>query len=73
MKPLSFTDALRTSILEFEGGHNELARRTKVPQPTITRFVNGADMMLSTADRLAGYLGVRVARDKSAKRSGKSG
>jgi predicted transcriptional regulator len=40
----------------------ELARRTGVPQPTITRFLAGADMKLSTAERIAACLGLSLKR-----------
>jgi hypothetical protein len=71
MQSTTFTAVLRRAILEFDGSHNDLARLTKVPQPTITRFINGADMKLNTADRLAFHLGVyaqqRRPRGKPAK------
>src|SRR5688572_4488261 len=51
MTPLS--DQLRRAIAVSGISHNELARQTKIPQPTITRFVNGQDMRLSNADRVA--------------------
>jgi predicted transcriptional regulator len=41
---------------------NELARRTGVPQPTITRFLNGADMKLSTASKIAAQLGLALVK-----------
>jgi plasmid maintenance system antidote protein VapI len=61
----SLTKLLRTAIAEFEPGHNELARQSGVPQPTITRFVNGADIKLSTVDKLAAHLGIGFTRRKS--------
>jgi hypothetical protein len=38
----------------------ELARQTGVPQPTITRFLAGADMRMSTAAKIAAFLGVSL-------------
>jgi len=58
MKTPTFTHVLRVAIKAFPGGHNELSRRTGVSQPAVTRFVNGSDMLLSRADKLAAYLGI---------------
>ena len=67
MKNLTFTQTLRDAINGFEMGHNELSRRSHVPQPMITRFANGKDIRLATADRLAAVLGIFVTRRKAAK------
>lgn len=40
--------------------HNELARRSGVPQPTITRIVNGSEPEIATLKKLAPALGVDV-------------
>lgn len=53
-------DALRKAIQNSGLSANELARRTGVPQPTITRFLAGADMRLSTAAKIAAYLGLSL-------------
>jgi plasmid maintenance system antidote protein VapI len=58
---------LREAVAGFEGGHNELARLTGIPQSTITRFINGADIRLSNASRFALYLGFTLNRDDPAK------
>ena len=49
-------DQLRAVIRESGWSANELAKFTGVPQPTITRFLNGGDMMLSTAEKLSAFL-----------------
>jgi len=61
----TFTKLLRDAINEYEPGHSELGRRTKVAQPMITRFANGKDIRLSTADRLAAHLGIAATRQKA--------
>jgi predicted transcriptional regulator len=53
-------EALRKAIWESGISACELARRTGVPQPTITRFLADADMRLSTAAKIAAYLGVSL-------------
>ena len=55
-------DALRRAIRDCGISASELERRTGVPQPTITRFQAGADMKLSTADRMAEYLGLALVK-----------
>jgi predicted transcriptional regulator len=49
-------DTLRKAIKTCGLSANELARETGVPQPTITRFLAGADMRISTAAKIATYL-----------------
>lgn len=56
--PLSAT--LRAAIRNSGKSANELAKATGVPQPTITRFLAGADMRLSRADKLAAHLGLKL-------------
>jgi predicted transcriptional regulator len=53
-------DALRRAISGCGISASEVARRTGVPQPTITRFLAGADMKLSTASILAAHLGLSL-------------
>ncbi len=57
-------EQLRAAISKSGLSDSELARQTGVPQPTITRFRNGADMKLSTAQRLATYLGLELTETK---------
>lgn len=49
-------EVLRAAIVKSGISATQLAAQTGVPQPTITRFLNGADMKLSTAQILAAYL-----------------
>jgi plasmid maintenance system antidote protein VapI len=53
-------DVLRSAIIKCGISATQLANETGVPQPTITRFLNGADMKLSTAQTLAAYLGLEL-------------
>jgi predicted transcriptional regulator len=52
--------ALRDGITKSGKSANEIARATGVPQPTITRFLAGADMRLSRAQKIADYLGLEL-------------
>lgn len=52
-------DVLRQAIAKSGLSLNELARRTGVPQPTISRFMSGlTDMRLSNAAKIAAELGL---------------
>ncbi|MEX2138584.1 MAG: helix-turn-helix transcriptional regulator [Pirellulales bacterium] len=61
----TLSDQLRQAIERSGLSHNEIARQTKIPQPTITRFVNGLDMRLSNADRLAAHFGLTLQPGKA--------
>jgi predicted transcriptional regulator len=53
-------DALRVAIGKSGMPVNEIARKTGVPQPTISRFMAGADMRLSRAEIIAHFLGLEL-------------
>jgi hypothetical protein len=55
----TLAEILRNEICLFEGGHNELSRKTRIPQPTISRFVRGHDLKLATAQKLIEYFEVQ--------------
>jgi predicted transcriptional regulator len=59
MRPV-LDQSLRRAIKDSGLSDNELARRTGVPQPTISRFLAGADMKLATAAKIAAYLGLSL-------------
>jgi hypothetical protein len=56
----TLSSLLRDLITECGMGHNELSRKSGVPQPTISRFAAGADLRLSTADKLLKHLGISI-------------
>lgn len=37
-----------------------IAAEAGLPQPTLSRFVNGKDLRLATADKLAAYFGLEL-------------
>ena len=55
-------DTLRRAIRDCGLSANELAKRTGVSQPAITRFLQGSDMLLSTASKIAAYLGLSLTK-----------
>lgn len=57
-------NTLRNAINASGVSANEIARETGVPQPTITRFLQGADMRLSRAEKIAQYLGLELKKTK---------
>jgi len=63
MKP-PIDDALRRAIRNCGVSASELERQTGVPQPTITRFLAGADMRISKAAKIAAYLGLSLKPEK---------
>lgn len=58
--PREFADILRNAITASGHSAYGLAKKTGVPQSTITRFLNGSDMRISTASRLAAFLGLEL-------------
>jgi transcriptional regulator with XRE-family HTH domain len=53
---------LRRAVSESGLSHNEIARRTGISQPQITRFANGQRLLtLETADKLFAALGLTLA------------
>lgn len=58
---------LREAIGRCGFSANALAQKTGVPQPTITRFLAGSDMKLSTARRLAAFFQMQLTPPKTPK------
>lgn len=58
------SDKLRQAIRDSGKSANALAREIGIPQPTITTFLNGSDIRLKTADKLAAYFGLDLQTDK---------
>ena len=56
----TLSKVLRDAIGKSGRSANELAKVTGVPQPTITRFLAGADMRLSRAEKIAAFLGLEL-------------
>ena len=57
-------EVLRNAIKRKGVSAYAIARDTGVPQPTVTRFINGADMKLSTASKIAAYLGLELRKKR---------
>jgi hypothetical protein len=62
--PKAIADQLRTAIERSKLSAGELSRRTDVPVSVITRFLGGADMRLSNAEKIAAFLGFSLRKDK---------
>ncbi len=56
----SLAEQLREQIRLSEMSANALARESGVPQPMITNFLNGKDIRLETANKLAAYFGLSL-------------
>lgn len=56
----TIAETLRNAINTCGKSANEIARETSVPQPTISRFLQGADMRLSKAEKIAAFLGLEL-------------
>ena len=64
LPPLIYRDAIRNS----GESANALAKKTGVSPPTISAFLNGAEMRTETIDKLAEYFGLKLCREKKTKR-----
>ena len=53
-------EALRAAIRESGQSADEIAKATGVSKPTITRFVQGRDIRLSRAEKIAVHLGLEL-------------
>ena len=51
---------LRKAIWNSGQSATAIAKATGVPQPTITRFLAGADIRLSRAEKIAKHLGLKL-------------
>jgi hypothetical protein len=60
MPALSLTDQLREFIRGCGKTISAIAEATKIPQPMLSRFLNGKDMRMMTASKLATYLGLEL-------------
>jgi plasmid maintenance system antidote protein VapI len=62
VKKLSPTiaESLRQAIRTSGSSVYSLAKETSIPQSMLTRFVNGKDIRLETADRLAKFFGLSL-------------
>jgi len=59
---------IRRAIERSGSSDYRIAKLTGIPQPTITRFRNGADSKLSTASVLLDFFGLEVIPKRRAKR-----
>lgn len=65
---MPISDVIREAVKASGKSLNEIARETGIPQPTISRFVLGADLRVSNVDKLAEYFGLQLYGKKSTKR-----
>ena len=63
----TLTDVLRTAIEQSGVTRYRIAKETEIPESHLGRFVRGEmSVRLDKADRLAAYLGLRLAPDPDA-------
>lgn len=62
--PKELADILRAAIRDSGLSEIEIARRTGVPQSRINDFMNGGDMRLTNAGKIARYLGLELKRTR---------
>ena len=55
-------DLKRTDAINRPRGPQSIAHPRGVPQPTITRFLTGADMRISNAAKVATHLGLSLSK-----------
>lgn len=61
---MSIDQQLRDAIQNCGLSANSIANQAGIPQPTLTRFLSGADMKLSTANRLASFFQMKLTPPK---------
>jgi len=59
---VTLDDVLRAAIRKTGKTSYRLGKDTGIPQQTIDRFLDGADMKLSTASRLCHHLKLRLSK-----------
>ncbi len=64
-RQMTVSDRLKDAIRGCGKSAAKLAEETGVPQPTITRFLAGADLRISNADKLAAALGLELTKRHS--------
>jgi predicted XRE-type DNA-binding protein len=60
MMPKELADELRDAIRRSGLSQNEVARLSGVPQPRVNVFMNGGDMKLRSAGKIARILGLTL-------------
>ena len=68
---MSISDQLREKNAASGKSLKAIERESGVPQPMMTRFVNGFDIRLMTADKLAEYFGLELQPRKKKRRKPK--
>jgi plasmid maintenance system antidote protein VapI len=61
---MTVSEQLREAIRNCGLSANELARLAEVPQPTITRFLNNAELRSGNIDKLAAYFGLVLKKER---------
>jgi transcriptional regulator with XRE-family HTH domain len=57
---MAISDDLRAAIRASGKSLTLLAKESGVPQPMLTRFMNGQDLRLATVDKLCSYFGLTL-------------
>lgn len=60
MMPKELAEQLREAIRRSGLSQNEIAKRSGVPQPRLNVFMNGGDMKLRSAGKIARVLGLSL-------------
>ena len=68
---MAISDELRNAIRKSGKSLTMLAKESGVPQPMLTRFMNGQDLRLATADKLCSYFGLELRPSHKPKPKGK--
>jgi hypothetical protein len=68
---MAISDDLREAIRSSGKSLTALAKDCGVPQPMLTRFMNGQDLRLATVDKLCSYFGLELRPADRPQRKGK--
>jgi len=57
---MTIAEVLRQAITQSDQTLTEIAQQTGIPQPGLWKFMQGFDIRLKTAQRLADYFGFKI-------------
>ena len=62
--PMTFADQLRAAVQKSEDSLASIGRQSGIPQPMLTKFMQGGDIRLATAEKLARHFGLDLTKAK---------
>jgi hypothetical protein len=60
----AISDQLRAAVRDSGKSGNVVAKESGIPQPTLSRFLAGANMSSAAVDKLAAYFGLVLKKER---------